>query len=186
MSSSSKSLSFQIKVDGITGRTFTFSDLQTAIAKVGSSLVKQGFKPGDVITIFSPNCPEFGVMYLAVTAIGGVVSAVSPLYTPDELALALVHSESSLLITSPALISVAKKAKQKSPNVKEIVVFGQEDGCRPFDSLLDDDMAAFPTNLTFDPKGQMVALPYSSGTTGLPKGVMLSHYCVLANVEQLG
>ncbi|ELU02462.1 hypothetical protein CAPTEDRAFT_191363, partial [Capitella teleta] len=54
-------------------RTFTFNQLQTAIAKVDSALVKQGFKKGDVITIFSPNCPEFGVMYLTVTTVGGVV-----------------------------------------------------------------------------------------------------------------
>ncbi|ELT94744.1 hypothetical protein CAPTEDRAFT_128974 [Capitella teleta] len=145
----------------------------------------QGFKKGDVITIFSPNCPEFGVMYLAVTAIGGVVSAVNPLYTPDELAHALNHSESSLLVTSHAFIGVAKKAADQCPNIKEIIVFGQEDRCRPFDSLLDDDMSAFPANVTFDPKEDMAALPYSSGTTGLPKGVMLSHYSILANVEQL-
>ena len=63
-------------------RQFTYNQLQTAIAKVGSNLVKQGFKSGDVITIFSPNCPEFAIMYLAVVSIGGVVSAVNPVYTP--------------------------------------------------------------------------------------------------------
>ena len=71
-----------LQVDGVTGRHFTYNELQTAVARVGASLVKQGFQKGDVITIFSPNCPEFAIIYLAVAAIGGVVSAVNPVYTP--------------------------------------------------------------------------------------------------------
>ena len=51
------------------------------IIKVGSALTKQGFKPGDVVTIFSPNCPEFAIIYLAVIGIGGVVSTVNPVYS---------------------------------------------------------------------------------------------------------
>ena len=68
-------------MDGPSGREITYAQLLDQITKVGSALVKQGFKKGDVVTIFSPNCPEFATMYLAVVAIGGVVSAVNPLYT---------------------------------------------------------------------------------------------------------
>ena len=65
-------------------------------------------------------------------------------------------------------------------------MFGSADGCRPFDNLLEGDMSAFPDNFDVNPKEDMAALPYSSGTTGLPKGVMLTHYSILSNVIQLG
>lgn len=67
---------------------------------------------------------------------------------------------------------------------QEVIVFGQADNCRSFSSLLDDDMTAFPENIDFGFKDDIVALPFSSGTTGLPKGVMLSHYNVVANIIQ--
>ena len=70
-----------LQVDGTTGRSITYPQLLDQITKVGSALVKQGYGPSDVITIFSPNVPEFAVMYLAIAAIGGTVSAVNPLYT---------------------------------------------------------------------------------------------------------
>jgi acyl-coenzyme A synthetase/AMP-(fatty) acid ligase len=69
-------------VDGPTGKTWTYSQLKDDIVKVASALTRLGFKRGEVITVFSPNCREFAVMYLAVAAIGGVCSAVNPLYTP--------------------------------------------------------------------------------------------------------
>lgn len=68
---------------------------------------------------------------------------------------------------------------------KEVIVFsGEADNCRPFSSLLDDDMTAFPENIDFRFKDDIVALPFSSGTTGLPKGVMLSQYNIVANIMQ--
>ena len=72
-------------MDGVTDRQFTYSELETAVARVGASLIAQDFQRGDVVTIFSANCPEFAIMYLAVTAIGGIVSAVNPVYTPGAI-----------------------------------------------------------------------------------------------------
>ena len=69
--------------------------------------------------------------------------------------------------------------------LQEIIVQGEADGCRPFSNLLADDGKSFQDNVPIDPKEDMAALPFSSGTTGLPKGVMLTHYSILANVEQL-
>ena len=68
---------------------------------------------------------------------------------------------------------------------QEIIVIGESDGCRPFSSLLEDDGKAFPENVDIDAEKDMCGLPYSSGTTGLPKGVMLSHYNVIANLQQM-
>ena len=70
-----------LQVDGTTGQTWTFAQVQDDIVKVGSALTKQGFKKGDVVTLFSPNCPEFAILFLAVSALGGIVSSVNPVYT---------------------------------------------------------------------------------------------------------
>ena len=63
---------------------------------------------------------------------------------------------------------------------------GSADGLQPLSSLLEDDGKAFPDNIDYDAKDDVVLLPYSSGTTGLPKGVMLTSYNMIANLEQIG
>ncbi len=65
-------------------------------------------------------------------------------------------------------------------------MFGSAEGCRPFASLLSDDGAAFPHNMDFNAMDDLAVLPFSSGTTGLPKGVMLTHYNLVANIVQMG
>ena len=71
----------------MSGRKYTFSQLTTAITRVASALSKSGIKQGDSVTIFSPNCPEFLIAFMAVNACGGITSAVNPLYTPGEFAI---------------------------------------------------------------------------------------------------
>ena len=75
---------FNTQVDGVTGEEWTYGQVQTSVSRVGSALKKMGFKKGDVATMFSPNCPEFGVIFLALASLGSITSSVNPLYTEGK------------------------------------------------------------------------------------------------------
>lgn len=178
-----------LMVDNPSGRSFTARQLKQYSIKVASALVKLGFKKGDTILIFSNNCPEYAIMFLACSAIGVIISTANPVYTDAELARQITHSGSSAIVTMPHLAETAVKAvnssKEIAEQIKLLICIGKSHGMLPFDLLMDDDSKAFPENVDINPKEDVLVLPYSSGTTGLPKGVMLSHHNIIANVEQL-
>lgn len=178
-----------VMVDNPTGRSFTAAQLKDASIRVASGLVKLGFKKGDRILIFANNCPEYGILFLACGAIGATVTTANPVYTAGELARQLNHSHAVAVVTMPHLHSVVVQAvesdQEVSQNVKLVISIGDMEGCFPFKKLMEDDGKAFPENVTIDPDNDLMVLPYSSGTTGLPKGVELTHTNIIANLLQL-
>ncbi|XP_066281399.1 uncharacterized protein [Branchiostoma lanceolatum] len=172
-------------VDGPTERSYTFSQLKVLFRVCGSALTRLGFKQHDVFAIYSPNLPEFAIIFFGVIGIGGTVTTVNPLYTADELAHQLQQSGASYVITIPMFADKAKQAMDKCEKIKDLYVFGEAEGCTPFSSLLRDDGSAFPADVQINPREDVAVLPYSSGTTGLPKGVMLTHYNIIANLQQM-
>ena len=168
-------------IDGPTGRTLTYGQLVDGIRRTATALSRRGFKKDDVFAIYSPNLPEYAIVFLAVATLGGTVTTVNPLYTAGELANQLKDCRAKLLITVPMFLDKAKEAAA-SAGVDDVYVFGAAEGARSFSELL----AAPParTGVTIDPREDVVALPYSSGTTGLPKGVMLTHRNLVANLCQ--
>jgi acyl-CoA synthetase (AMP-forming)/AMP-acid ligase II len=176
-------------IDGPSGRTITYSELSDAIARVAASLAQRGFQKGDVFGILSPNVPEFAIIFHAVALLGGINSPVNPLYTEHEAAHQLKDAGARFLVTVPQCLTKAAAAASEA-GIEELFVFadaGAEDddlhGATPFASLLDSD-GVFP-EVHIDPREDLVALPYSSGTTGLPKGVMLTHHNLVANLCQM-
>lgn len=169
-------------IDGPTGRSLTYGQFEDAVRQTAASLAQRGFGKGDVFGIFSTNCPEFGVVFHAVAMLGGISTLVNPLYTAEEAAFQLNNSGAIFLVTSPQFVEKARAAAEAS-KVKELFVFGEADGATPFATLLDSDGNV--PRVEIDPKVDLVALPYSSGTTGLPKGVMLTHYNLVANMRQM-
>ncbi|MFQ5568955.1 MAG: 4-coumarate--CoA ligase family protein [Rhodothermales bacterium] len=168
-------------IDGPSGRTLTFRQLQDAYGKVAASLAARGFRKGDVFDIYSPNIPEYAIIFYAVISLGGVVTTTNPLYTVDELTHQLKDSGAKYLITIPTFIENAHQAAEAS-GIEEVFVFGEAEGATPLAALLEGGGEA--PEVDIDPREDLVALPYSSGTTGLPKGVMLTHYNLVANISQ--
>ncbi len=169
-------------IDGPTGRTLTYGRLADAIRRVATGLARRGFEKGDVMAIYSPNVPEYEVMFNAVASLGGVNTTANPLYTAGELARQLEDSRARFLVTVPTFLDKAREAAQAVRTVEEIYVFGEAPNARPFASLL--EAPPTPPSVAIDPASDVVALPYSSGTTGLPKGVMLTHRNLVANLCQ--
>lgn len=168
-------------IDGPSGRTITYAQLSGAIRLVASSLSKRGLKKGDVFAIYSPNLPEYAIAFHAVASLGAIVTTCNPLYTPNELAHQLNDAGARFLLTVPPFLPQAIEAAAHA-NIEEIFVFGEAEGATPFASLLQSDGQLPPVEI--DAAADLLVLPYSSGTTGLPKGVQLTHQNVTANIAQ--
>lgn len=169
-------------IDGPSGRTITYAQLGGAIRLVAASLAKRGFGKGDVFAIYSPNIPEYAVAFHAISLLGGIVTTVNPLYTANELAHQLQDAGAKYLLTISMFLENAKTAVAQT-DVEEIFTFDPVDGATPFATLLQSDGSLPEINI--NPAEDIVVLPYSSGTTGLPKGVMLSHRNIVANLVQI-
>ena len=168
-------------IDGPSGRTITYGQLAGAIRLVASSLAKRGFKKGDVFAIYSPNVPEYAIAFHAVATLGGIVTTANPLYTPHELAHQLQDAGAKYLLTVPPFLPQAQQAAAEA-SIEEIFVFGEAEGATPFAALLQSDGQLPPVEIK--PAEDVLVMPYSSGTTGLPKGVLLTHRNLVANVVQ--
>ncbi|XP_078382022.1 uncharacterized protein LOC144664698 [Oculina patagonica] len=169
-------------IDGTSSHSYTFTQLKTLTKKFASSLVKRGFTKGDVLAIYLPNVPEYPIVFYGVGFIGGTLTTVNPLYTTEELERQLQDTQASYLVTSLPFIDKARAASKAQGKIKKIFVIGGEDSedYEAFSRLLDDDGTSFPSKCAVD-KDDVITMPYSSGTTGLPKGVMITHYSMIAD-----
>ncbi len=168
-------------IDGPSGRTITYPQLVGSINGLAAGLAERGFGKGDVFAHYAPNMPEYAVAFHGVATAGGVNTTANPLMTVEELSSQLVDSGAKLLVTVPELLEKASAAAERA-GVEEIFVYGEAHGATPFESLL--RLGADPPRIEIDPANDLIALPYSSGTTGLPKGVMLTHRNLVANICQ--
>ena len=175
-------------IDGENGREFSFAKLEELIAKTSSALNKSGFKRGDVMALCAPNIPEYAVLFFSVLGSGGVVSTCNPSYKANELAYQFKNSGASVIATIPQILPEVQKAAEEA-GVKEIIVIddsGQtshSEGLVSYHDLISDSGSRFDMSLAGS-ADDIAILPYSSGTTGLPKGVMLTNRNVVSNTLQ--
>ena len=168
-------------VDGPSGRVLTFGDLCDQVRRVAAGLSRRIGK-GDVVAIWAPNMPEYAVVFHAVARLGAVVTTINPAYTIEEVAFQLRDADARLLVTTAALAERARDAVAMVTRSIDIVTIDPAPGVRSLASIAVD---ADPPSVTINPATDVVVLPYSSGTTGFPKGVMLTHRNLVANLVQI-
>ncbi|HSJ29414.1 MAG TPA: 4-coumarate--CoA ligase family protein [Acidimicrobiia bacterium] len=169
-------------IDGPTGRTYTYAQLADATRRVAGWLTKRGFGKADVLGILLPNLPEYFPLFHGAATTGGTVTTINPTYGAEEVGFQLRDSGASLLVTIPMFVETAEQAVVGT-DVTEIIVVGETDSHTPFSELLSAE--PYEGHAAVDPAEDVVVLPYSSGTTGLPKGVMLTHRNLTANMAQI-
>ncbi|HEX8161790.1 MAG TPA: 4-coumarate--CoA ligase family protein [Pyrinomonadaceae bacterium] len=170
-------------IDGVTGRAASYAELEESVRRAAAGLRARGLAKGDVFAILSPNAVEYAVAFHAVALAGGVVTTLNPLCTAAEIAKQLGDSRAKYLLAAPALLGRAREACARLP-LRELFVLGGRDGAAtPFAELCGPDGVA--PEVEIDPREDLVALPYSSGTTGESKGVMLTHRNLVANLRQI-
>ncbi|EDV23262.1 uncharacterized protein TRIADDRAFT_58361 [Trichoplax adhaerens] len=167
--------------DGITGASYTFHQLDDAIKRVASALVKRGLKKGEVVAIISPNCIEWPVLFFAVISVGGIITTCNHGYKETELSSQLSNAGAVYLVAAKSSVRTVSKMRYK---VRERFIIGDADGYTSYSELIRDDGSRFPSFVKINSKTDICVLPYSSGTTGVSKGVMISHYNLVANLEQ--
>jgi 4-coumarate--CoA ligase len=166
-------------IDAVTGRTTTYLEFEDAVRRQAGGWLERGLAKGEVVAVMAPNCPEYGVTFHGVALAGGVLTTVNPTYTAGEVHHQLVDSGATRLVTVPMFLETATTAIEGSA-VKEVYVIGDADGYESIGALAGTPLAdQVPVEVD-----DVVVLPYSSGTTGLAKGVMLTHRNLVSNIEQ--
>ena len=169
-----------VLIDGPTGRSLTAAGLRKSIERLAGGLTGQGYGAGHRVALLAPNMPEFATVFHGVAYAGGTITTINPTYTAAEVHHQLTSSGAELMITVPAFLPVATEAAAGTA-VRQIVVIGEAEGFASLESLMGAPLSA---QVPVDLARHVLVLPYSSGTTGLPKGVMLSHRNLVVNVDQ--
>ncbi|MFI7501429.1 4-coumarate--CoA ligase family protein [Streptomyces sp. NPDC049687] len=170
-------------IDGTDGTTLSYEQVDRFHRRVAAALAEAGVRKGDVLALHSPNTVAFPIAFYAATRAGASVTTVHPLATAEEFAKQLGDSGARWIVTVSPFLETARRAAELAGGVKEIFVCDSAPGHR---SLIDMLASAAPEpHLDIDPVADVAALPYSSGTTGVPKGVMLTHRQIATNLAQL-
>lgn len=170
-------------IDPNTGDATTYGTLKAHVDLFAGALAARGVTTDTTIALLSPNIGAFATVFHGALRAGAIVSTVNALSTADDIKKQLDDSGSTWMITISALLPQALAACEAHGIATDhIIVLDGAPGHEDLRSLLSEGNAA--PDVSFDPATHIAVLPYSSGTTGLPKGVMLTHRNLVANVVQ--
>jgi acyl-CoA synthetase (AMP-forming)/AMP-acid ligase II len=158
-------------VDGPSGRSYTFRQLLDLSASIANVLVARGIRPGERVAFICPNVPEVALAYHGVIAAGAIAMMLNPLSTAEELVKYFAIGTPKLAFTVGPFVDAIRTAAPELP----LIVLGEPS----FAALLGESTT--PPVVAIDPDAVAV-MPYSSGTTGFPKGVMLTSRNIISQI----
>ena len=182
----------------------TYRELDELVDRFATALHDLGISKGDVVALFLPNIPQFVITYYGILRVGGIVTAINPLYKEREVEYQLNNAEAKAIVTLDILYPTVKKVWKKT-KVKSVIITSLKDYLPPVKRILGTLLGKIPTakverepgvyflkellaryppeppKVEIDPKEDLAVLQYTGGTTGVPKGAMLTHYNLVAN-----
>lgn len=167
------------------GKDYTFGELDSLSTKFAKALISSGIKKGDRVCIFMQNCVEFIVAHFGTLKCGGVTVPLNVMYRRHELKHMINDSGASAVVTSPENLPFIQEVKKDLKTVREVFVVSDSPppGFKPFLRAAEEfDDSPLPTTNSGD---DLAVICYTSGTTGLSKGAMLTHRNFLSNIETL-
>jgi 4-coumarate--CoA ligase len=170
-----------VLTDGLTGDAMTAAEFMAQVKALAGGLTARGMGAGKTVALMSPNIPHYCIVFHAVAWAGGTITTINPTYTASEVAHQLRDSNADILMTIPMFLETAQAAVKDAAH-QDIVIIGEAEGVEPLSAYYGTPMEA---QVPVDLDTHAVVLPYSSGTTGLPKGVRLSHRNLVINVDQV-
>jgi long-chain acyl-CoA synthetase len=177
------------------GAELTYSEIKEQADKLATALYRLGVQKGDCVGIMLPNCPQYIIATFALFRLGAIVVNINPLYTPRELMVVANDSSFRHLVTLDLLAPAALSVKEQT-GIEKIVITSAAEysaACVPTPTLegtirLSDLLSSVDEpdlpRVEIDAETDVAVLQYTGGTTGVPKGAMLTHYNIFANVVQ--
>ncbi|XP_063547736.1 uncharacterized protein LOC134755164 [Cydia strobilella] len=178
-------------VCGSTGRGYTYSQgYQLSSAFAANLRNKLGVRDGDAVAVMLPNLPDYPLVALGILGAGAVITSINPIYTAHEVQRQLLLSDAKIIVTLPETVEIVKNALNMAKLKLEIIVVKTNDIPTPEGTIVFNELSEANVDLSCLKEVRRTAkdvcfLPYSSGTTGVPKGVELTNENLVANMEQI-
>jgi len=194
--------------DGLTGRTMSFQELKSKSQRLGQSMVERGYRRGDVVAIMSPNVIEYVITFFGCAYVGLTLTLLNPLETPTVIRNQLFETNARGLFVFPLFAQTAVQITKSLPQIRDVFLYGlpftsnravemyrrlriRDSTTSHFSVLLRNPAPGPDTPVLgepfqrpqIDPKNDVLMLPFSSGTTGRPKGVIHTHETAIAYVD---